>query len=167
MLKPVEPARFRKTLERIRKTDGAAQPLKALDIPELTQIPCFVGNRIRLIRLDDVEYVYSDTTGVHVVTDEGESYTDMTLKVLEQKTDLVPCHRQSLVRLEKVSGDPPAGQRPGRDSHGQRPRGSGQPALPAGIEGTLRPRVIRKPDMFSPRTQGSGGLFIGHPSGIG
>lgn len=103
LLKPVEPDRFRKTLERIRKTDGAAQPLKALDIPELTQVPCFVGNRIRLIRLADVEYVYSDTTGVHVVTGEGESYTDMTLKVLEQKTDLVPCHRQSLVRLEKVS----------------------------------------------------------------
>ena len=103
LLKPVERSRFEKTLERIRRAGGARQPLKGLDIPELTQIPCFVGNRIRLIRLADVEYVYSDTTGVHVVTGEGESYTDMTLKVLEQKTDLVPCHRQSLVRLEKVS----------------------------------------------------------------
>lgn len=100
LLKPIEPERFEKTLDRIRKANGARQSLSGLDIPELTQIPCFTGNRIRLVRLTEVEYVYSDMSGVHVVTGEGESHTDMTLKVLEEKTDLIQCHRQCLVRLD-------------------------------------------------------------------
>jgi len=102
LLKPVERQRFDKTLARIRKANGAPQSLKGLEIPELTQIPCFTGNRIRLVRLGDVEYVYSDISGVHVVTAEGDSSTDMTLKVLEEKTDLIQCHRQYLVRLDRV-----------------------------------------------------------------
>lgn len=102
LLKPVEAERFEKTLTRIRQADGARQSLKGLEIPELTQIPCFVGNRIRLVKLGDVEYVYSDISGVHVVTAEDESHTDMTLKVLEEKTDLIQCHRQCLVRLDMV-----------------------------------------------------------------
>lgn len=100
LLKPLERPRFAKTLARIRKADGERQSLDGLDIPELTQIPCFTGNRIRLVRLDEVEYVYCDLSGVHVVTAEGEAHTDMTLTVLEERTDLVRCHRQCLVRLE-------------------------------------------------------------------
>lgn len=100
LLKPLEQVRFAKTLDRIRQANGRRQSLDGLDIPELTQIPCFTGNRIRLIRLDEVEYVYCDISGVHVVTAEGEAHTDMTLSALEEKTDMVRCHRQCLVRLE-------------------------------------------------------------------
>lgn len=99
LLKPLERPRFAKTLARIRKANGKRQSLDGLEIPELTQIPCFTGNRIRLVRLDEVEYVYCDLSGVHVVTAEGEAHTDMTLTVLEERTDLVRCHRQCLVRL--------------------------------------------------------------------
>jgi len=102
LLKPLESPRFAKTLARIRKADGTRQSLKGLDIPEFTQIPCFTGNRIRLIKLAEVEYVCCDLSGVHVVTAEGEAHTDMTLAALEEKTDLVRCHRQCLVRLEMV-----------------------------------------------------------------
>lgn len=102
LLKPLESRRFAKTLARIRKADSGRQSLKGLEIPEFTQIPCFTGNRIRLVKLADVEYVCCDLTGVHVVTADGEAYTDMTLSALEEKTDLVRCHRQCLVRLDMV-----------------------------------------------------------------
>ncbi len=102
LLKPLESRRFAKTLARIRKADGARQSLQGLDIPEFTQIPCFTGNRIRLVKLTEVEYVCCDLSGVHVVTADGEAYTDMTLSALEEKTDLVRCHRQCLVRLDMV-----------------------------------------------------------------
>ena len=98
LLKPVEPARLAKTLARIR--DGqVARVAPESFLPALTQIPCFLGNRIRLVRLDEVEYVYSDVAGVHVVTAEDETLTDLTLTVLEKRSDLVRCHRQCLIRL--------------------------------------------------------------------
>jgi len=98
LLKPVEPARLAKTLARIR--DGqVARVAPESFLPALTQIPCFLGDRIRLVRLDEVEYVYSDVAGVHVVTAEDETLTDLTLTVLEKRSDLVRCHRQCLIRL--------------------------------------------------------------------
>lgn len=99
LLKPLERARLAKTIARIRDTcDGRAMPVGSF-LPALTQIPCFTGNRIRLVRLEDVEYVYSDLAGVHVVTAEADTLTDMTLTALENRSDLVRCHRQCLVRL--------------------------------------------------------------------
>ncbi len=102
LLKPIEPDRFNKTLSRLRRVIGERQPINGLEIPELNQIPCFVGNRIRLVQLPEAEYAYSDISGVHIVTADGESHTDMALRVLETKTDFVQCHRQYLVRLDKV-----------------------------------------------------------------
>jgi two-component system LytT family response regulator len=102
LLKPLESRRFAKTLDRARKADGARQSLKGLDIPEFTHVPCFTGNRIRLVNIAEIEYVCCDLSGVHVVTAEGQAATDMTLSALEEKTDLVHCHRQFLVRLDMV-----------------------------------------------------------------
>ena len=86
----------------MRKSLDGRQSWKGLEIPPMRQIPCFLANRIRLVRIEDVEYAYRDIGGVHVVTDEGACYTDLTLKCLEEKTDLVRCHRQYLVRLDRV-----------------------------------------------------------------
>jgi two-component system LytT family response regulator len=100
LLKPLERARLAKTVARIRETRNGREAVPdGAGLPPLTQIPCFSGNRIRLVRLDDVEYVYSDMSGVHVVTAEGDTSTDMTLTALESRSDLVRCHRQCLVRL--------------------------------------------------------------------
>ena len=46
---------------------------------------------------------YSDLAGVHIKTASQQSDTQLTLKTLEQKTSLVRCHRQYLVRLNSVS----------------------------------------------------------------
>ncbi len=102
LLKPIEPDRFEKTLTRLRRVSGQPQPLGTLQIPPLAHIPCYAGSRIRLVRLPEIEYAYTDLSGVHVVTAEGASYTDLTLKVLEDRTDLVRCHRQNLVRLDMI-----------------------------------------------------------------
>jgi two-component system LytT family response regulator len=99
LLKPLEPARLAKTLARIRETVLRPVAANGATLPALTQIPCFLGDRIRLVRLEDVEYVYSDMLGVHVVTAEGETSTDLTLTALEKRSDLVRCHRQCLIRL--------------------------------------------------------------------
>lgn len=104
LLKPLERARLAKTLDRIRaaseRHDTSSETMvTSLNLPPLAQIPCFLGDRIRLVRVEDVEYVYSDATGVHVVTAAEETLTDLTLTVLENRSDLLRCHRQCLVRL--------------------------------------------------------------------
>lgn len=103
LLKPLERTRLSKTLGRLRDTCGRRPgPPSAATLPPLTQIPCFAGNRIRLVRLEEVEYAYCDISGVHVVTADGEAYTDLTLAVLEKRSDLVRCHRQCLIRLDNA-----------------------------------------------------------------
>ncbi|MEF2074572.1 two-component system response regulator BtsR [Consotaella aegiceratis] len=102
LLKPLETGRLSKTLTRIRESCGKPAPMSDAVLMPLVQIPCFAGNRIKLIPVQEVEYVYSDPSGVHVVSTEGEAYTDMTLAALEQRSDMVRCHRQCLVRLARV-----------------------------------------------------------------
>ncbi|MCB9949110.1 MAG: two-component system response regulator BtsR [Rhodospirillaceae bacterium] len=99
LLKPVAAERIDKTIARLKQRHAPAPPPGEL-IPPLKQIPCFIANRIKLIPVAEVEYAYSDMSGVHVATAGDSSYTDMTLAALEAKTDLVRCHRQWLVRLD-------------------------------------------------------------------
>jgi two-component system, LytTR family, response regulator len=95
LLKPVSKARLQKTLDRL----GQALPQQDLApvTPPLTTIPGYQQQRIRLVPLAEVEYIYSDLGGVHLVTREGEYHTQLTLKVLEQRTPLLRVHRQYLV----------------------------------------------------------------------
>jgi two-component system LytT family response regulator len=104
LLKPMDPARLAKTLARLRRQQATAQPLKLLDSGQpLAYIPCNGLNRILLLKLAEVEYVCSRTSGVYVVDREGiEHFSELTLRTLEEKTPLVRCHRQYLVNLEAV-----------------------------------------------------------------
>ncbi|WP_116473529.1 two-component system response regulator BtsR [Zobellella maritima] len=100
LLKPVSKSRLQKTLDRLRE----ALPVQDLEpvTPPLTTIPGYQQQRIRLVPLADVEYIYSDLGGVHLVTPEGEYHTQLTLKVLEQRTPLLRVHRQYLMRVEAI-----------------------------------------------------------------
>lgn len=97
LLKPVEPARLASTLSWLRS--GQAQPEhRELSPPaQIQQIPCYSRNRIQLMPLDKVEYVHSSLTGVQVVALEHSGITELTLKILEEKTSLLRCHRQYLI----------------------------------------------------------------------
>ncbi len=100
LLKPVAKARLQKTLNRLKQ----ARPPQDLTpvTPPLTSIPGYQQQRIRLVPLEQVEYIYSDLSGVHLVTREGEYHTQLTLKVLEQRTALLRVHRQYLVRADAI-----------------------------------------------------------------
>lgn len=101
LLKPVEPCRLGKTIKRLKHTEP--RPLPSALAPEaLSQIPCIGLNRIVIIPTQEVEFAYSDISGVHVQTRHQKATSQLTLKVLEEKTPLVRCHRQFLVNLKTI-----------------------------------------------------------------
>ncbi|HUV08665.1 MAG TPA: two-component system response regulator BtsR [Spirochaetia bacterium] len=101
LLKPVEKERLSKTVEKLKKrlSEGVRPIFTGSDIEK---IPCIHSSRIKLINTSEVEYVRSGETGVYVICRNGEFYTDLTLQVLENKTDLVRCHKQFLINIDLV-----------------------------------------------------------------
>jgi two-component system LytT family response regulator len=102
--KPVKEERLTKAIERIREQLSTPDK-KALPYPDrkLDVIPCVFNRRIKFIKLEEVEFVRSDTTtGVRVVCQDNDYYTELILKTLVQKTDLVQCQRQYLFALSAV-----------------------------------------------------------------
>jgi len=99
LLKPVEKERLSKTVEKLKKRfrEGVKPAFSGSDIKK---IPCVHSSRIKLINTAEVEYVRSGETGVYVICQQGEFYTDLTLQVLENKTGLVRCHKQFLVNID-------------------------------------------------------------------
>jgi len=101
LLKPVAPERLAKTVEKLKKRfSSGIKPVLAL--PDIKKIPCLHSSRIKLIQLPNVEQVRSGETGVYVICAQGEFYTDLTLQALEDKTELVRCHKQFLVNIDLV-----------------------------------------------------------------
>jgi two-component system LytT family response regulator len=101
LLKPVEAERLQKTVQKLRKMvrEPARQPYPVVPI---TRIPCVLSQRIKLIALRDVECIRSDIAGVYVITSGGEFFTELTLKVLEERTGMVRCHKQFLVNIDRA-----------------------------------------------------------------
>ncbi|WP_026957680.1 MULTISPECIES: two-component system response regulator BtsR [Aliagarivorans] len=105
LLKPVVPERLKKSLVRLQARQPEPTPnsyQSMLQDEPLKLIPCYFNNRVKLLRQQDIEYAYSDLSGVHVVTAEGTNHTQITLKALEDKTPLLRCHRQYLVNVEAI-----------------------------------------------------------------
>ncbi|MEL7291125.1 MAG: two-component system response regulator BtsR [Pseudomonadota bacterium] len=103
LLKPVDIARLEKTVNRLLKSQQVSRDqLAAITPPCLDQVPCIGLNRIMIIPTKDVEFAYSDISGVHVQTHEQKATSQLTLKVLEEKTPLVRCHRQFLVNIKAI-----------------------------------------------------------------
>jgi len=101
LLKPVSRDRLGKTVERLRAQPddpGLAGQLRAA----LRRIPCLAGPAIRLVDVSEIELARSSEAGVYVVTPTGELFTELTLRVLEERAGLVRCHKQYLVRLDRV-----------------------------------------------------------------
>lgn len=96
LLKPVQRERLARTVEKLRRAVHEGER-PAYDSPAIERIPCTGPHSIRLVDVAEVELVRSGPAGVHVVTARGEFLTELTLQVLEAKTELVRCHRQHLV----------------------------------------------------------------------
>lgn len=101
LLKPVEKERLAKTIQKLKKAVGNGRR-PVYEGPEITKIPCTISNRIKLVSASEVEFVRSDICGVYVVSSNGEYFTELTLKVLEARTQLVRCHKQYLVNMDHV-----------------------------------------------------------------
>lgn len=101
LLKPVERERLARTLERLRQAP-AGPPAVPLASPTIRRIPCQGTRSIRLVDLAEVESVRSSEAGVYVVTGAGEHFTELTLRVLEERTGLFRCHKQHLVNVDRV-----------------------------------------------------------------
>lgn len=102
LLKPIDPARLQKTLQRLYQA-SAPQPLVLPEpTPPLRQIPCQGHQRIFFLHLEEVEFAHTDLSGVQVVAHQQSGYTPLSLKVLEEKTPLLRCHRQYLVNPEQI-----------------------------------------------------------------
>jgi two-component system LytT family response regulator len=101
LLKPVEKERLAKTVVKLKKrfSEGVKPVFSG---PDIKKIPCIHSSRIKLINAAEVESVHSGETGVYAVCSNGEFYTDLTLQVLENRTDLVRCHKQFLINLDWV-----------------------------------------------------------------
>lgn len=103
LLKPIDPQRLAKTLDWLRagrRPQATAFP--GADSP-LRQIPCIARNRIVLIALPDVEYVHTAPSGVQVIAATTQGVTELSLKLLQERTALVRCHRQYLVSLNQIA----------------------------------------------------------------
>ena len=103
LLKPIDPQRLARTLDWLRT--GARPYARAFpgSSEQLRQIPCIGRNRIFLLGLDDVEFVHTDISGVQVVAINRQGMTELTLKILQERTPLIRCHRQYLVNLNQVA----------------------------------------------------------------
>lgn len=101
LLKPVSPERLMKTVNKVREIIRRGEPPR-YQVESLHHVPCQFANRIKLIPVAEVEYVFSDLTGIHLVTPAGQFFTELTLKVLEERTSLLRCQRQYLVNPEII-----------------------------------------------------------------
>lgn len=106
ILKPVEPSRLHKTLQRVQRSQSR-QDLHTLIEKPLSLIPCAGFNRYVLIQPADVEVAYSDQSGVHILSQRAENGTQqsscsLSLKMLQAKTDLLRCHRQYLINPHMI-----------------------------------------------------------------
>lgn len=105
ILKPVEPARLQKTLQRIKSSQSPPN-YQVLTEKPLTLIPCAGFNRYVLLKPSEIEVAYSDPSGVHIIGNQSNSHEkscSLSLKVLEEKTDLLRCHRQYLINPNAIS----------------------------------------------------------------
>ena len=103
LLKPIEPERLARTLDWLRSGARPKTGVLPGSDSRLSQIPCTTRNRILLIALDEVEFVHTDQSGIHVISGERCGVTELTLKLLQERTALVRCHRQYLINLDQIS----------------------------------------------------------------
>lgn len=108
LLKPVDPARLNVCIQRLFKaratqTNQHTQAqIDALAPKLLQQVPCVGHHRIMIVPIDEIETAYSDLSGVHIQTANQNAASQLTLKTLEEKTELLRCHRQYLINTKAI-----------------------------------------------------------------
>ncbi|MBF8999192.1 MULTISPECIES: two-component system response regulator BtsR [Vibrio] len=102
LLKPIDPKRLNKTLHRLQETRHTQPNYQTITPQYIEQIPCIGHQRIMLVNIAEVEFACSEVGGVKIQTMDQKLTTQLTLKVLEEKTPLMRCHRQYLIHLKAI-----------------------------------------------------------------
>lgn len=101
ILKPVEKDRLTKAVTKIKNSmqQNNEQEFK---VPPLLRIPSVGNHKVKLVDIETIEFVHSNDTGIFFLCGDKKCFTDLSLKVLEQRTKLFRCHKQYLVNLDKI-----------------------------------------------------------------
>lgn len=102
LLKPIDEQRLAQTIQRVKK-DVTPKNVEILAPEQFSHLPCYCGSKLKVIATKDVDYIFSDLSGVHVATSRELVHTQLTLKVLELKTPLIRCHRQYLINPAAIA----------------------------------------------------------------
>lgn len=115
LLKPIEPERLEKAiqkLKRLNKTDASISAeqihtmINALSLKkQFKSIPVKIGDKILLIKPEQISYFEAKDKYVNIVTDENIEYlTDFTLSSLEEKLpeSFMRVHRAFIINFDKI-----------------------------------------------------------------
>ena len=115
LLKPIESERLDKAIEKLKRFNGSdtlTEPaqihtlLKALGTKkENKSIPVRIGDKILLIKSEQIIYFEAKEKFVYIVTEEGREYlTDFTLTSLEEKLTFpfLRVHRAFIINCDKI-----------------------------------------------------------------
>ncbi|MDF7670221.1 two-component system response regulator BtsR [Orbaceae bacterium ESL0721] len=103
LMKPIDPARLNKTLQRLHQHHSPQNLTKLITNETFKYIPCIGHSKIYLLNANEIYYVCSKVTGVSVFNSNNiEYFSELTLRTLEERTNLVRCHRQYLVNIGQL-----------------------------------------------------------------
>lgn len=105
LLKPVKCDRLNITLARLKENHQPQPVVTETFSTDLKFVPCYRGNQYYLINIREVIYAFSSpTTGMHLVTgdDSQEFHTNLPLKVFDDNSQLVRCHRQHVINPDYI-----------------------------------------------------------------
>lgn len=115
LLKPIEPDRLDKAIEKLKRLSADAPSLHPDQLnlllnslnkkTEFKSIPVKIGNKILLIKPDQIAYFTAKDKYVYIVTDENTEYlSDFTLNSLEEKLpgNFLRVHRAYIINSDKI-----------------------------------------------------------------
>jgi len=114
LLKPVEPERLEKAIQKLKRLGGASGSIagqieavvKTLNSrKEVKALPVKIGDKILLVKPDQIVYMEAKDKYVYLVTEDNVEYlTDYTLTALEEKMGppFLRVHRAFMINCDKV-----------------------------------------------------------------
>jgi two-component system LytT family response regulator len=113
LLKPIEAERLEKTIQKLERLHSAQPAILPLDAlmrqlnikKELKTLTIKIGDRILLIRLEDIAYIEAEDKYVFLHTVNGDKHlTDFTLAGLEAKLpeNFIRIHRSTIINTDHI-----------------------------------------------------------------
>jgi two-component system, LytTR family, response regulator len=113
LLKPIEKDRLEKTVAKIKSNAGSNTDLKSMQKlidelkpkKELKTLTVKIGDKILLIKLEDIYHIEAEEKYVFLRTTDGINHlTDFTISLLEEKLpeNFVRVHRSSIINSDKI-----------------------------------------------------------------